>query len=97
MLRLRISHPILSIIVSVFLVFLAGWLKSQRSEITILAKLSTALTALVIVQLAFGALTLITLAPILLQLIHLLLADAVWIVFVLMSASFLGSDAEEST
>ena len=97
MLRLRISHPILSIIVSVFLVFLAGWLKSQRDENKLLNKLSTALTVLVIVQLVFGALTLITLAPIVMQLIHLLLADAVWIVFVLICAAFLGREAAETT
>jgi heme A synthase len=44
---------------------------------------------LIVVQFVFGALTLLTLAPILMQIGHLLLADAIWIVFVLLSAEFL--------
>jgi len=43
----------------------------------------------VIAQLAFGAATLLTLAPIVMQLGHLLLADSVWISFVLLAASYL--------
>jgi cytochrome c oxidase assembly protein subunit 15 len=46
----------------------------------------------VIVQLAFGALTLLTLSPIVMQLGHLFLADGIWISFILMSASFLATD-----
>jgi heme A synthase len=45
-----------------------------------------------LIQIAFGALTLLTLAPILMQLGHLFLADAVWISFVLLSASFLAEN-----
>jgi heme A synthase len=48
------------------------------------------LSVLILLQLGFGALTLLTLAPILMQLGHLLLADMVWISFVLLTVSFLG-------
>jgi heme A synthase len=41
----------------------------------------------VIVQIFFGGATLLMLAPIVMQLGHLLLADLVWISFVLMGAS----------
>ena len=44
---------------------------------------------LVLLQIAFGTATLLTLAPILMQIGHLFLADAIWIVFVLMTAEFL--------
>lgn len=88
-LRLRVFHPILSISVGVFLVFLAGWLKSKSKENASVARWSNILTILILIQLAWGALTLVTLAPILMQLGHLFLADAVWISFVFLTASFL--------
>ena len=89
LLRLRVSHPILSIMVGVFLVFLAGWFKSKARENLRINRWANALTILIVVQFVFGALTLLTLAPILMQIGHLLLADAIWIVFVLLSAEFL--------
>jgi heme A synthase len=94
LLRLRVSHPILSISVGVFLIFLAGWIKSNAKESFWTNRWANVLTVLVGIQFLSGALTLLTLAPIVLQLIHLLLADAVWIAFVLMSANVL---AEESS
>jgi heme A synthase len=89
LLRLRVSHPILSIMVGVFLVFLAGWLKSKAKENVSVNRWANVLTILILIQFAWGALTLLTLAPILMQLGHLLLADAVWIAFVLLTASVL--------
>ena len=96
LLRLRISHPILSVGVSVFLVFLAGWLKSEKKGERWTSFFGNTLILVLIVQVIFGALTLLTLAPILMQVGHLLLADAVWISFVLMSASFLSESNNDS-
>lgn len=93
-LRLRVFHPILSILTSVYLIFLAGWLKKQAGENLQVTRWSNALSLLILVQILFGALTLLTLAPILMQLGHLLLADLIWISFVLMSASFLAVNVE---
>ena len=92
LLRLRVSHPILSIITSVFLIFLAGWLRKQAKEDFWVTRWSNLLSILIMIQIAFGALTLLTLAPILMQLGHLFLADAVWISFVLLCASFLAEN-----
>ena len=89
LLRLRVSHPILSVLVGVFLVFLAGWFKSKANGNPGIKRWANALTILILIQLAWGAVTLLTLAPIVMQLVHLLLADAVWIAFVLMSANVL--------
>ncbi|NOT48658.1 MAG: hypothetical protein HOP17_13030, partial [Acidobacteria bacterium] len=47
------------------------------------------LSILVLAQLAFGAATLLMLGPIIMQLGHLLLADEIWIVFVLLSLNLL--------
>ncbi|MEQ1764932.1 MAG: COX15/CtaA family protein [Pyrinomonadaceae bacterium] len=92
-LRLRLSHPIMSILTSVYLIFLAGWLKAKSRETTV-GWWSNAVSLLVIGQVIFGGATLLTLGPIVMQLGHLLLADAVWIAFVLLVASYMNSAKE---
>lgn len=93
--RLRIFHPISSIVVGVSLIFLSGWLKKLSPDDDWVRRFSSALSLLILFQIAFGAITLLTGAPIVMQLVHLFLADAVWISFVLLAASFLaGSDPE---
>ncbi|HEY8561165.1 MAG TPA: COX15/CtaA family protein [Pyrinomonadaceae bacterium] len=94
LLRLRVSHPILSILTSVYLIFLAGWLRKKAENDRNVTRWSNVLSVLVLTQVAFGAATLLTLAPIVMQLGHLLLADAVWISFVLLTASFLSGEKE---
>lgn len=94
LLRLRIGHPILSILSGVYLLFLAGWLRAGSGGNATVNRWSNILSILVLSQLAFGAATLLTLAPIVMQLGHLLLADLVWIAFVLLSANFLASRPE---
>lgn len=94
LLRLRVSHPILSILTSVYLIFLAGWLKAKAKNNQPVTRWSNILSLLILAQVGFGALTLFTLAPIVMQLGHLFLADAVWISFVLLSASVLAEQNE---
>ncbi|MCY7348178.1 MAG: COX15/CtaA family protein [Pyrinomonadaceae bacterium] len=89
LLRLRVSHPILSISVGVYLIFLAGWLKGKFVEVSQVSRWANTLSLLVLIQFASGAITLLTLAPIVMQIVHLFLANAVWISFILMSASVL--------
>ena len=90
--RLRIFHPISSIIVGVFLIFVAGWLRKQKVDDRSVNRWSNALSLIVLLQIAFGAVTLLTGAPIVMQVVHLFLADAVWISFVLLAASFLADE-----
>lgn len=88
MLRLRVSHPIVSILTAVYLIFLSGWMK-RTSEIDPKVTLwSNAVSILVLLQIVFGAATLLTLGPIVMQLGHLLLADAIWIAFVMLCANY---------
>jgi heme A synthase len=94
LLRLRISHPILSVAGGTFLVFIAGWLKSQFKENGPVNRWANVLSVLVLIQFVSGAVTLLTHAPILMQIIHLLLADLMWIVFVLLSANVLAEHTE---
>jgi len=97
LLRLRISHPILSILTSVYLIFLSGWLRKWSQNDQSVTRWSKALTITVLLQLAFGAMTLLMQAPIIMQLGHLLLADFVWISTLLLIASFLSSENSAPT
>ena len=90
-LRLRLSHPVLSILTSVYIIFIAGWLKALVPDDADTAWWSKVVSILVMVQVAFGGATLLTLGPIVMQLGHLLLADLVWISFVLLVVSFLAT------
>lgn len=94
LLRLRLLHPIIAIFATVYLIFSSGWLKATAGAKAGVSRWSSVLSVLLLIQLAFGAATLLTLAPILMQLGHLLLADAIWISFVLMAASFLAAEPE---
>ena len=91
-LRLRLSHPIVSILTSVYVIFLAGWLKAKKPDNADLAWWSKIVSLLVIAQVIFGGATLLTLGPIVMQLGHLLLADIMWISFVMLIANFLKTD-----
>ncbi len=88
LLRLRILHPIFSVSLAVYLFFIAGWFKKVSSADIWTNRWASILQGLVVLQLIIGGLTLVTLAPIVMQIIHLLLADFVWISIVLMTASF---------
>ncbi len=89
LLRLRLLHPISAILTSVLLVFLTGWLSKESVNDVSVKRWSNVVTLLVLGQIAFGAATLLMLAPIVMQLGHLLLADLIWIAYVMTAANFL--------
>jgi cytochrome c oxidase assembly protein subunit 15 len=92
LLRLRLLHPIVSIASAVFLIFVSGWLRSRSGNSRDVVRWSNVLSVLILAQIAFGAATLLMLGPIVMQLGHLLLADAIWISFVLLAASYLSME-----
>lgn len=89
--RLRVFHPFTSVLIGVFLFMLAGWLKKAAEGNKAADFSSGAVSLLVVIQLFFGGLTLLTGAPILMQLGHLLLADAIWIAYVILGAAVLSA------
>ncbi|HUF03324.1 MAG TPA: COX15/CtaA family protein [Aridibacter sp.] len=93
--RLRVLHPISSVVIGVFLFVAAGWIKRESGDGDA-GFWSGAVSLIVIAQLVFGGLTLVAGAPIVMQLVHLLLADALWISFVLLAASALSSEAPKA-
>jgi len=95
LLRLRLLHPITAILASVFLVFLTGWLAKESGKDRYVSRWSSVLALIVLAQIVFGSFTLLMLAPIIMQLGHLLLADLIWISYVLMCANFLSASVVE--
>lgn len=93
--RLRISHPILSVLISVGVLFYVAWIKRIRQTDRKLSRFASIFSVLILVQVAFGAATLLSLGPILMQLGHLFLADMVWIFFVLFTATFYSSTSND--
>ncbi|MCD6023485.1 MAG: cytochrome oxidase assembly [Fibrobacteria bacterium] len=92
--RLRVLHPLLAAVAAGWLLYLANVLTSdRRKKVRVLAFL---LAMLVVEQVLAGFLSLVFLAPIWLQLIHLFLADAVVVTTVLLAAATLTPAAEPS-
>jgi len=88
LLRLRIIHPLVAVAAGAYLFYLgARAIGSPASAVA--RRLAYGLVSLVILQFLFGALNLALLAPLGMQLLHLLTADLVWITLVLLSAEML--------
>jgi cytochrome c oxidase assembly protein subunit 15 len=82
LLRLRVLHPIAAVIGSIYVLWLvqAFWRKQERSAWVSL------LTITLAGQIALGAMNVVLLAPVWLQMTHLLVAEIFWILLVLASA-----------
>ncbi len=90
LLRLRIIHPLIAVAAGGYLIFLG--VRAISSSVSGGAKrLAYALIVLVAIQLLLGVLNLALLAPLAMQLLHLLTADLMWITLVLLSAEALGA------
>ncbi|MBK7908507.1 MAG: COX15/CtaA family protein [Gemmatimonadetes bacterium] len=95
--RLRVVHPTLAVLVVILLLLTAGVNAKLRPSVTT-RRLAMAVAGLAVTQLAAGLVNLLLLAPIGMQLVHLLLADALWIALVLLAASsWAWSDGSAST
>lgn len=86
LLRLRLLHPVVAGIAFVYVLWMVRKLAKNADESSpVLPFLTTALLA----QVALGALNVILLAPVWLQLTHLLVAEVFWIMLVLGSTDLL--------
>ena len=85
---LELWHPFLSVLTSIYLIALAQPLRSIRSAVWTRRFANSALL-IIGTQVIFGTFTLIFLAPIWMQLVHLLLAQLMWISLILLSATAL--------
>ena len=83
LLRLRLLHPVIAVIGAVYVIWIFARCISSASRVV--RRLAVALSLLVLVQLCLGGLNVLLLAPIWLQMTHLLVGDLVWIFLVLVS------------
>jgi heme A synthase len=81
-------HPLLAVLVGGYLIAFA-YAARRRCAGAGVARWASALVTLVIAQLALGLLNAALLAPVWLQLVHLFLADLLWLALVLLSATAL--------
>lgn len=87
LIRLRVYHPVIAVMVAVYSLYLVRTLFTQNQGLA--RKLLAALVIIGILQLSAGLINLLLLAPIYMQMIHLLTADLVWITYVLTTAALL--------
>ncbi len=88
--RLRVIHPIVATLTFMYLAMMSGFVAMQRPMPRV-KRAATSLILVMVVQMAAGLLNLAMLAPVWMQLVHLLLADLAWIAFVLLGAIAFGS------
>ncbi len=93
-LRLRTLHPFIAIGSGALILALTSFAPATRPNARVHA-LARATSAAFFVQLALGAINVTLLAPLWLQMVHLLSADVVWVLLVCLAASAL-ADAEAS-
>jgi heme A synthase len=86
--RLRIWHPTLALIVGLLVVCASGFAVTYRRTRAV-QTLAVTVVALYGVQLGVGAANVWFLAPLVIQLTHLLVSDVIWILLILMTASVL--------
>jgi heme A synthase len=92
LLRLRALHPALAVVVGCYVVMVASYAGNFLRPGARVKRHGGRLTALFLAQIAIGILNVYLLAPVWLQLVHLLVADLFWIALVLTAASALADE-----
>jgi len=96
LLRLRLFHPLVAILSSLFLLYVALRIP-RRLPGQAIRETSAILAILIVLQLAMGAINVYLLAPVWMQLLHLFTADVLWIVTVVLAAEAMVYPAEATT
>jgi heme A synthase len=91
---LRMIHPAVAIVATLILLWLASRIRKE-SALPVARGLATAIGALAGVQLLAGPLTILLLNPPSLRLLHLFLADLLWIGLVFLTLEVLGENHAE--
>jgi heme A synthase len=90
--RLRILHPTIAVIVAAYVIIVINWINTRITQ-RVNRQLGWALISLFAVQLLAGLINVILLAPVWMQMVHLLLSDLVWICLVLYAAEAMAKDS----
>jgi heme A synthase len=91
--RLRVYHPLVAVVIGIYTLYLISYIYRRVDEKTV-RRLSLTLGGLILVQWTAGVTNLVLLVPIWMQLIHLFIADLVWITYILLSSTVLSKPME---
>ncbi|MBV9181471.1 MAG: COX15/CtaA family protein [Acidobacteria bacterium] len=83
LLRFRLVHPVVAVVAGIYIAWIIFENASRRGGLSAAGR---AVVILLLAQVAIGILNVILLTPIWLQIIHLCVADVLWVVLVLVSA-----------
>ena len=86
LLHFRLIHPVLAVIAGIYVIWVILRSASRRMS---QSRSSMALILLLFTEIAIGMLNVVLLAPAWLQILHLLVADTIWISLVLASAALI--------
>ena len=92
--RLRAVHPVIAVVGGMFVAWIAMKLSGRAHMAT--QRLSAAVAIIVFSQMFVGIANVFLLAPLAMQVTHLMVADVLWIVFIIFSASLIGEESEVS-
>ncbi len=93
--RLRVLHPLIAVSVGVYLVLITGLLTHLRKN-ALVSELSKWVAGLFAAQILLGLLNKFMLGPTSLSLIHLLVADAIWVAFVIWGFACVAEGVEKA-
>lgn len=85
LLRLRLVHPVIAVLGAAYLIWAAAGVLRSKPEGDPLRADGARVITLVLLQITLGAVNLSLLAPVWMQLVHLLMADIVWISMVVLA------------
>lgn len=92
LLRLRIIHPVVAIVGGILVGWIAADTARRGSHRT--RRLASAVSIAVLLQFFVGIANIFFLTPLAIQVIHLMVADILWLSFVLFGASWLGDPVD---
>jgi heme A synthase len=95
LIRLRVVHPLIAILVAVASLYLARF-SFTHARRTVGKRLSQFLGLMLIIQLCAGLTNVLLLAPVWMQIIHLFLADLVWISYILLAGETFSAHPAEA-
>ena len=96
LMRLRLIHPALAVSVGAYAVVAASYVSNFLRPSARVRRLTAVLVTLFLLQVGVGLLNVTLLAPVWLQLAHLLLADLLWLALVLTAAAALARAPDEA-
>jgi heme A synthase len=89
LIRLRVLHPVLAAAAALALVLGAG--RVAQGQGATAGQFARGVSSLAVLQVTLGVLNVFLLAPVWLQLVHLLVADVLWITLILLGVTVLGT------